>query len=240
MALTNPMANPFFRFKQFTVYHDRCAMKVSTDACLFGAWCAEQLAGQQGAALDIGTGTGLLSLMIAQETQLQIDAVEIDPAAALQATENRSEAGFSNVSILQGDIRTLPLGAYRIIFSNPPFYESELKPAHHGRNVAHHAGGLQWKELFSFISEHLQEAGHAFLLLPAKRRRDLEELLGHYGFHSYRLAEVHPTDRQAPARLMICFGKKPGVNQYESITIATAAGYTDRFAALLKPYYLYL
>ena len=90
------MPNPFFKFKQFTVYHDRCAMKVTTDSCFFGAWVADEIKNSSPNSyrekirnvLDIGTGTGLLSLMVAQHNEVEIDAVEIEPGAAEQAKEN--------------------------------------------------------------------------------------------------------------------------------------------------------
>src|SRR5215213_7485932 len=83
------MPNSFFKFKQFTVHHDRCAMKVTTDACVFGAWSAEEIRHlDPKQILDIGVGSGLLSLMIAQKNEAAIDAVEIDKEAAEQAREN--------------------------------------------------------------------------------------------------------------------------------------------------------
>src|SRR4051812_47572749 len=105
------MPNSYFKFKQFTVYHDRCAMKVTTDACFFGAWAAKELLESTNIAtnlLDIGTGTGLLSLMIAQKNDLLIDAVEIDKEAAEQAKENISSSPWKkNIHIFNQDITKL-------------------------------------------------------------------------------------------------------------------------------------
>jgi tRNA1Val (adenine37-N6)-methyltransferase len=235
------MANPFFRFKEFTVYHDRCAMKVTTDACLFGAWCAAQLAGRSGGrALDIGTGTGLLSLMIAQQASLHIDAVEIDSDAAIQAAENRTASGFENISILQGDLLQLDLPQYDIIFSNPPFYEKEIPSAKEAQRTAHHGDGLRWTALFGFLATHLKPDGTVYLLLPYKRRNDLDLLLRRHAFHLYREVIVQPTALAQPSRLMLAFGLEERSTERESIVIANESGYTARFIELLQPYYLYL
>ena len=234
------MANPFFRFKQFSIYHDRCAMKVTTDACLFGAWCAAQLEGRAGTALDIGTGSGLLALMLAQKTELQIDAVEIDTGAALQAVENRSAAGFDNVRIITGDIRALDLRPYDFIISNPPFYEQEIESSDPRKRSAHHSDGLSWQELFAAIDRLLSPRGTAFLLLPAKRRKDLYVLLKKQRLHLQQLVPVRPTERQEATRLMVAIGRSEAPLQAETILIADSKGYTPRFIALLKDYYLYL
>jgi tRNA1Val (adenine37-N6)-methyltransferase len=103
------MANPFFRFKQFTTYHDRCAMKVTTDACLFGAWVASTISKEQGIHqpnfLDVGSGTGLLSLMVAQKSKAFIDAIEIDKQAASQAAENIAASAWSNrINVIPQDL----------------------------------------------------------------------------------------------------------------------------------------
>src|SRR5882724_8546870 len=123
------MANTYFQFKQFTIHQDRCAMKVTTDACLFGAWATvgiRKLAPEAKTILDIGSGTGLLSLMIAQQCDVLIDAVEIDKAAAAQAKENSTASPWKEkIMVIEGDIRYMaryPINRYDIVICNPPFY----------------------------------------------------------------------------------------------------------------------
>ncbi|WP_345255318.1 tRNA1(Val) (adenine(37)-N6)-methyltransferase [Flaviaesturariibacter amylovorans] len=235
------MAQPFFRFKQFTIRHDRCAMKVTTDACLFGAWCAEALrSGPPVELLDIGTGTGLLSLLIAQQCDVRIDAVEIDPEAEAQAAENIAAAPFGAIRIIGGDILATPLPQYGAIVSNPPFYESEIEPEGGARSIAHHSGGLRWAPLFAFLKAHLKESGTAFLLLPYKRRGDLARLLQEQDLSVQAVATVHPTPGHEAARLMVRLGHESATVQEEVIYIKEGDGYSPRFVDLLRPYYLYL
>src|SRR5689334_19640143 len=138
------MPNPYFRFKQFTVFHDRCAMKVTTDACLFGAWCAQEIQCLQPVPrhlLDIGTGTGLLCLLIEQKNELPIEAVEIDPDAAQQARENVAASPWKHkIQIHHADILSChPEQEFDCIVSNPPFYENELASQQDQKNLAHHS-----------------------------------------------------------------------------------------------------
>src|SRR6185369_1848613 len=121
------MSNSYFQFKQFTIHQDRCAMKVTTDACLFGAWVAEKVKSQKSKIknlLDIGTGTGLLSLMYSQKnSNCTIDAIEINEEAYEQAKENVAASPFAEqVHVMKGDVRTFLLDKkYDLIISNPPF-----------------------------------------------------------------------------------------------------------------------
>jgi len=141
------MANPFFQFKQFIVYHDRCAMKVTTDSCVFGAWVAGDMAREERkitTALDIGSGTGLLSLMIAQKNDLDIDAVEIDKEASLQSQENIAASPWKDrIQVENEDARQFRgVSKYDCIVSNPPFYENELTSERKTKNIAHHSEEL--------------------------------------------------------------------------------------------------
>lgn len=250
------MANPFFRFKHFTVYHDRCAMKVTTDACLFGAWIAETTGNQQSAInneqtgnkhlhlLDIGTGTGLLSLMVAQKTEGLIDAIEIDAAAAEQAGENIAASPWKEkFSVIQQDLlHWRPGKKYRVIFSNPPFYQNELKSEKAVKNLAHHDAGLTLQALLQFIHSHLDDNGHFFLLLPAKREAEIERLLEKESLHLQRKVFVQQTLKHPPIRVMIQ-GRRKKVSQQDDATIIIKneiGDYTEKFTALLQDYYLYL
>src|SRR5688572_22257473 len=176
------MANSYFKFKQFTVQQDRSAMKVTTDSCLFGAWVAQEINNSRMGErhmLDIGTGTGLLTLMVAQKNpDLIIDSIEIDQNAFSQAKENIVEAGFSNnIRVTNNDIRQDISGEkYDIIVCNPPFYENELRSANRLKNLAHHDNGLLLEDLLSIIKSRLKSDGIFYLLLPYKRKNEIESL----------------------------------------------------------------
>jgi tRNA1Val (adenine37-N6)-methyltransferase len=241
------MANPYFRFKQFTVYHHQCAMKVTTDACVFGAWCAARLQKdfkKFDTLLDIGTGTGLLSLMVAQQVQAQIDAVEIDEKAAQQAQENAAASPWSkNINIIHGNLfETLLQPQYDVIISNPPFYEKEWQSASKERNVALHSEALPLDDLFGFLQQKVASDGTFFLLLPYKRHAAIKTLFHKWNLHLHSQVVVHPSLQHAPFRLMLQGGKysirEP---EHSTLFIAEQPGlYTPQTIELLKDYYLYL
>jgi len=160
------MANSYFQFKQFTIHQDRSTLKVSTDSCIFGAWVAKtcpecfplpplepalSLPKGVGGVLDIGAGTGLLMLMLAQQWSGAIDGIEIDKDTSEQAMENIQASPWGDrLQVSHGDIlsATLP-AAYDLIISNPPFYEGDLtSPARH-KNLAKHDAGLTLEGLLA-------------------------------------------------------------------------------------------
>src|SRR5258706_15748275 len=182
------MSNSYFQFKQFAIHQDRCAMKVTTDACLFGAWAASKAREReltvQKRILDIGAGTGLLSLMIAQQCDVQVDAIEIDKAAAEQASENVNSSPWKEkIRVMQGDIKSIakgPMSCYDIVVCNPPFYENELTSPSHEKNIAHHSKELSLPEVLQAIHDSLVREGQFFLLLPFKRMTEAELLLENF------------------------------------------------------------
>ena len=149
------MANSYFQFKKFIIHQDRCAMKVTTDGCLFGAWIATNAGSKKhgiNTVLDIGTGTGLLSLIYAQKNpDVIIDAMEMDEEAAEQARENVESFPIKNhVQVHCADARNFMFPhKYDLIISNPPFYEKSLVSPISRKNIAHHHEGLLISELIT-------------------------------------------------------------------------------------------
>ena len=221
-------------------------MKVTTDGCLFGAWSAEKFRStnyEVRSVLDIGTGTGLLSLMLAQQCDARIDAVEIDNAAAEQARENVQHSPFvDRITVFNADVLDFSFSKkYDVIISNPPFYEKELKSDKSGKNVAHHNDGLLINDLLQLIKEYLHPDGRFLLLLPYKRKEEVEKMIA-----NAQLAIIHTTFvRQSVNhdyfRMMICGGHTSVGTVTDEISICKQDGsYTDSFIELLKPYYLKL
>jgi len=235
-----------FSFKQFTIHQDNCAMKVCTDACLFGAWVAEKIRSDidiKEPLLDIGTGTGLLSLMLAQNTEGHIDAIELDGAAATQASENFEASPWKErIKVYNGRIQDFAPGKkYGLIISNPPFFESDLRSPDKARNAAMHDTTLTLEELIAQIDLHILEDGSAAVLIPFHRTEYLESLLNRHGFFTFQKAIVKQTPTHAHFRTMLIFSKKEREKKEEEITIHNEERvYTERFTELLKDYYLKL
>ncbi len=239
------MSNPYFHFKQFTIHHDRCAMKVTTDACLFGAWCAASIKSEDlknKILLDIGTGTGLLSLMIAQQATVVIEAIEIDDSAADQALENVMQSPFNSIHIINSDVVGFtPAKQYDIIVSNPPFYEAELESSNAQKNIAHHSSYLKLDELFKRISDLLRIDGTFYLLLPFKRKAAIEKGLQLHGLFVWEEVAVCQTENHPPFRWMIKGGNRYATKTIkEEIKVKEHGEYSKQFVDLLQPYYLYL
>lgn len=239
------MSNSYFRFKQFTVQQGRAAMKVTTDACLFGAWAAKDILVHAGGndILDIGTGTGLLSLMIAQQVNAQIDAIDIDKAAAEQAKENTNNSPWKErIHILQGDVRVFEFDKqYDIIISNPPFYQNELTSANTQKNTAHHDAGLLISELLEIISRQLKENGRFYILLPFKRYEEIKAAIHKHGMKLGLVCLVKQSREHSFFRALIAGGRKEETTVTEELAIKENTGeYTMEFSRLLKEYYLYL
>ena len=244
------MANNYFQFKQFTIHQELSAMKVTTDGCLFGAWTANaihELKLPVMNALDIGCGTGLLSLMVAQlNPDIVLDSVEIDESAAKEARENISAAGKNaTIHIFHQDIlQYQPHKKYRIIFSNPPFYEKELKGNNSARNTAHHNGGLLIDKLLGWCKNWLEDNGRICLLLPFKRETEILEKIKTAGFAVNRLTRVRPSVRHDYFRCMLEMQfnthQLTGTLTDELAVKDEQDQYTSAFTTLLRDYYLYL
>jgi len=237
------MGNSYFSFKQFTIQQQHCAMKVCTDACLFGAWLSNQLTQTTVShILDIGTGTGLLPLILAQQTTATIHTVEVDHAAFTQAQQNFADANRSQqINVYHQPIQQFyPGSQYPFILSNPPFYQHDLKGPGIQKNLAHHSTQLSINDLLTSIQRLLQPNGSFALLLPARRAQAIIDLAGQQGYHPTQIVRVKQTERHYPFRWMVWFATQPSTIVESEITIKVNNTYSAGFTALLKNYYLHL
>ena len=228
------------------VQQDRCAMKVTTDACLFGAWLAKKLHDIESACtlLDIGTGTGLLALMIAQKTNAIIDTIEIDKDAFEQAQANIAESPWQDrVKVHHGDIHNFLFDTkYDVIVTNPPFYENELKSPDTNKNLARHQG-LELSELMRIIADQLAENGEFFLMLPIKRLNEFNALISGSKLKILEILRVRQSPRHDYFRFFVrgnLTGNKEGLINSEICIMGDDNNYTADFIKLLKGYYLNL
>jgi tRNA1Val (adenine37-N6)-methyltransferase len=238
------MSNQFFQFKQFSVTQSQTAMKVTTDSCLFGAWLSQQMPlAKAHRALDIGAGTGLLSLMYAQQhPTAYIDAVEIEPGAAAECLQNVQNSKWAaHIQVQPIAIQQWQTQPYEYIICNPPFYEKELQANTVIKNLAHHSSALTLEQLLEQIERLLIPKGRAAILIPYKRQTFFTELLSQYGWHIITHTTVFATANKPAIRCMYLISKQPATVILNSILIKNTEGvYTSNFIDLLQPYYLHL
>ncbi len=220
-------------------------MKVCTDACLFGAWAVNIVTGNQlpvTGILDIGTGTGLLSLMLAQKTIATIDAIELDEHAAEQAAENFEASDWKErLQVITGDARIVHLGRkYDLIISNPPFFENDLKSTDAQRNLALHSEELSLPELLSVVKKDIAAQGKFAVLLPYHRKDAFEKLAVDQGFYLEEEVSVKQTPNHSCFRTMFLFSTIEVSSKRSEMIIRAEDQYTPEFSSLLKDYYLKL
>jgi tRNA1Val (adenine37-N6)-methyltransferase len=237
------MPNPYFQFKQFTVYQRRCAMKVGTDGVLLGAWAEAEDAKT---ILDVGGGTGLISLMLAQRSNADAIAVDIDSGAAGEAAENFSRSPWKNrlksenISI-QEFAKTSAL-TFDLIVSNPPFFQNSLKTPDDRRNAARHSSELTHRELIFYSEKLLNQNGKICLILPTEAGQKCIEFSEKTGLFCTKKVFVHPAPDKAAKRLLLEFARRPCNCTCQAITIETGTPkhYSEQFISLVKDFYLKL
>jgi tRNA1Val (adenine37-N6)-methyltransferase len=198
-----------FHFKHFSVSQANCAMKVNTDGVLLGA-LAEANSHQH--ILDIGTGTGVIALMLAQRFgEAIIDAVEIDERAVLTASSNFSKSIFSSrlnafPNSFQDHFRDHPDSSYDLIVSNPPFFLNSLKSENEARKVARHTDEIFFNELVSFSSGHLNANGYLIVILPPETSLLIQKISSENGFYLQKKISVHSFEDSLAHREIIFLG----------------------------------
>lgn len=238
------MANSYFQFKQFKINQDKCAMKVGTDGVLLGAWAPVASAGR---VLDIGTGTGLIALMLAQRnTQACIEAVDIEENAVVQARENIGCSPWSSrVRASLMDVRNVPeswQGMFDCIVSNPPYFRDALKCPDSSRMLARHTVTLDFPSLAESVSRLLSEKGLFSVVLPADAYFSFVASCLSVKLYLQKVTWVHTKPDIAPKRVLASFGRDASseVVQEHLVVEIERHIYSPEYVALLKDFYLKL
>ena len=234
------MSNPYFRFKQFTVYHDRCAMKVGTDGVLLGAWCNVDGCKE---IVDAGTGSGLIAMMLAQRSCANITGVEIDGSASGQALANVELSPFAGlVRIVHASFLEFAkenAGKYDLIVSNPPYFIDALKSDDTARSLARHTGEMDYEGLIDSSCRLLSAAGRLALILPYDRFDFFSRLAVGYGLSLCRKTLVYPKSGALPKRVLMEWGQ--AVCDCIETSLIVEIGrhvYSEDFKLLTRDFYL--
>lgn len=232
-----------FTFKQFFVAHDRCAMKVGTDGVLLGAWAPVANASR---VLDIGTGSGLIALMLAQRTDaaVKIDAVELDEQAALQAQENVAASPWpQRVHIFQDDIQHWSQHAterYALIVSNPPYFSPGSACATPERASARYTDGLTHEMLLSCAENLITEEGFFCVVLPADAGNKLVALAETRGWHLRYRTDISDNETRPPNRVLLALSPAAGEVFSDRMTIrGPDQRYSEAHCSLTRDFYLF-
>ena len=231
-----------FRFKQFSVDQTGCAMKINTDGVLLSALAD---ADKPLSILDIGTGTGVIALMLAQRfADARIDAIEIDESAAKTAESNFKNSPFADRLTLfpvgfEAFLGSHPNKKYDLIVSNPPFYINSLQSPGAKRNLAKHAGEGFFEGLIETVAYHLTENGTCWLVLPIDTAELVKALAAQYQLHLQKVISIHSFESDAAHRGILVFGLKECSPEIIKLTIYEAVNiYSEEYKKLLQPYFI--
>jgi len=235
------LPNSYFQFKQFRIEQDQAGMKVTTDGCLFGALIKPISAGT---ILDIGTGTGLLSLMLAQRTDAHIHAIEIGQQVAEQANDNFSSSPWaSQLKVQHTSLQEFTsLQRYQQIVCNPPFFKGNSMGNSQKKNHAIHDDLLPMDELLATSLELLAPSGTLWLMYPPYEMSLFEKKAHLNGLYTLKWIAIRNTQNNTPIRIIASFSRKKDISQDKSMVVIRNEHneYTEEFEHLLKPYYLHL
>jgi tRNA1Val (adenine37-N6)-methyltransferase len=237
------MPNDFFEFKNFIVKQDKCAMRVSTDAVLLGAWVSSA---STSSILDIGTGSGVIALMLAQKTQAHITAIDIDKDSTEQARLNVEQSPYKDrITVKHTSFQQMAALAgekFGLIVTNPPYFIGSLKSNDENRKLARHADSLPYDELVTGVVKLLDGKGKFCLILPTVEAQKFRRLAESKGLHLSKLLRVRTTiEKDSEKRHLMQFEFKESEFSESTLVIEgdSSRTYTEEYKALTRDYYLH-
>ncbi len=236
------MPNDFFEFKKFKIKQDKCAMKVGTDAVLLGSWVIPNGSTK---ILDIGTGTGVIALMLAQKTNALITAIDIDKDSTEQAKINVLESNYKNnvkvVHISFQDLFNSTEDKYSLIVTNPPYFVDSHKSSVENRSLARHNDSLSFEDLLSGVKKLLEPKGKFCLILPKNEAIIFRELATTKGLYLSKLMRVRTRkEKDSEKRHLMQFEFKESEFSETTLVIEEDShrNYTKEYKEFTKDYYL--
>lgn len=232
-----------FQFKQFTVNQDQCAMKIGTDGVLLGAWTP--IDNNPKTVLDIGTGTGIIALMLAQRCNAdQIDALEMDENAYEQAVDNFENSQWSDRLFCfhagLDEFVEEPEEEYDLIVSNPPFFSEDFQSEIEQRNLARFQEAMPFEDLVEAAALLLSEDGIFTVIIPFNEEEQFIALANEFELYPKQITRVKGTPTSEIKRSLLAFGRNKKINPHiDELVIETARHiYTPEYIALTKEFYL--
>jgi len=238
------MSNPWFRFKHFTIYQERSGMKVGTDGVLLGAWVDVTKAKK---ILDVGTGTGLIALMLAQRSRALVTAIEPSSGSYEEARQNFMNAPWvDRLVAIQTSFQDYVYEAcqekiqFELVVSNPPYYKNSKKSPDRARTTARHNMGLSFLDIVSGCSRILSKNGRLAVIYPSVDYEYLVDIARSYHFFPVRVLKVIPKPGHPEKRVLIEFRRTSEPLQVSSLTIETGGRhqYSEEYKKLTRDFYL--
>lgn len=239
------MTSKPFHFKEFTIYQDKTAMKIGTDAVLLGAWC--KVAKHVDTILDIGSGTGVIGLMMAQKSNaFTIDAVEIDANAYEQTVGNFEASDWADRLFCYhsdftdfADQISEEEESYDLVISNPPFYSENFETDNDSRNKARFTSSLSFEDLLKGVSIILKDDGCFSTIIPKKEEASFIELAKKKGLYVNRICHVRGNETSAVKRSLLEFSFRESAIDVRELIIETERHkYTEAYISLTNEFYL--
>ncbi len=235
------MPNFYFQFKQFLIRQEKSGMKVTTDGCLLGAWVAEHFHDNTvKQVLDIGTGTGLLTLMLAQKLHARFDAVEVNQDAFAEASSNFKNSPWSErIKSHHAPIQEFEADSkYDLIICNPPFFKGNQEGRSEAKNLAIHDQTLPMTDLLSAADRLLAETGKLAIMYPEWEMKQFSELAQGVGLWPEQLLNVYNHPDSNVFRVLAIYSRERRDATSTDLTIREGEEYSERFLELVKDYYL--
>lgn len=239
------MGNGSFKFKQFEVWHDKCGLKVGTDGVLLGAWTTPAISKSNMRVLDVGTGSGLIALMLAQRFgDAEITAVDIEASAVLQAKENVASSCFcSRIDVVQCDFiqfaSQMEESSYDLIVSNPPFYVEDTPCPDPKKNTAKHSASLPFHKLIEGTARLLSTDGTMSIIVPYSVANDFIGTAAVSGLFLTRRCDVRGSERKPFKRCLLSFCRHIGETEMSELVLRDGDNkYTAAYSALTYDFYL--